>query len=133
VREHYSRVCYTLYRKGNEMKSRIRGKQMTENLKNVPQPICPINMYFKGDEDKCDLSKCDWDQENRCCTEACRIDKGCDICGKKADYYYECKCCRECIRKLLPSLDGQTIHNIIEEEIEDNSNKDMGDEYEDYT
>ena len=39
------------------------------NQDNVPYPICPLNMYFEGDEDKCDTSKCDF--ENRTCTEAC--------------------------------------------------------------
>ena len=39
--------------------------------KQIPEPICPINLYFEGDEDKCDVSKCDWDTECRCCTIAC--------------------------------------------------------------
>ena len=43
-------------------------KELIE-MKNVKHPICPINMYFEGDEDKCDVSKCDF--ENRSCTEAC--------------------------------------------------------------
>ena len=38
----------------------------------IPEPICPINMYFEGDEGKCDTSKCDFDTEFRCCTEACK-------------------------------------------------------------
>ena len=39
----------------------------------IKHPICPINCYFEGDEDKCDVSKCDWNMEMRSCTEACRI------------------------------------------------------------
>jgi len=47
--------------------------QFVLNGENVPQPICPINMYFEGDEDKCDISKCDWDITIRSCSEACKI------------------------------------------------------------
>lgn len=43
-----------------------------EDLSNVPHPICPLNMYFEGDEDKCDTSKCDFDTERGGCTEACK-------------------------------------------------------------
>jgi hypothetical protein len=28
--------------------------------------ICPIGEYFKGDEDKCDPSKCDYDDSGMC-------------------------------------------------------------------
>jgi len=42
------------------------------NIKDVPHPICPLNLYFEGDEDKCDTSKCDF--KNRSCTFACKID-----------------------------------------------------------
>jgi len=41
----------------------------------VPEPICPINMYFEGDENKCDTSKCDFDLEFRNCTRACEIEQ----------------------------------------------------------
>jgi len=44
---------------------------MSESIEDVKYPICPINLYFEGDEDKCDPSKCDFD-ESRVCTEACR-------------------------------------------------------------
>jgi hypothetical protein len=40
---------------------------------NVPYPICPLNMYFEGDENKCDTNKCDFDTDTRSCTEACKI------------------------------------------------------------
>lgn len=40
----------------------------------VPEPICPLNMFFEGDEDKCDASCCDYGEESRSCTKACRID-----------------------------------------------------------
>lgn len=41
---------------------------------NAPYPICPINMYFEGDEDRCDVLHCDFNTETRSCTEACKID-----------------------------------------------------------
>lgn len=39
----------------------------------VKEPICPINQYWEGDEDKCDTDKCDFDLEIRTCSEACNI------------------------------------------------------------
>ena len=48
--------------------------QQNDDLKNVPYPICPINLYFEGDEDKCDVSKCDFDTETRMCSRGCIID-----------------------------------------------------------
>lgn len=45
----------------------------SESLENVPHPICPLNMYFEGDEDKCDVAKCDYGEGTRSCTEACKI------------------------------------------------------------
>jgi hypothetical protein len=39
------------------------------NLKEVKHPICPLNMYFEGDEDKIDLDKCDF--QNRGCSNTC--------------------------------------------------------------
>lgn len=44
-----------------------------DQMKDVPQPICPINMYFEGDEGECDTSKCDFDTKTRSCNEMCRI------------------------------------------------------------
>ena len=38
-------------------------------LRDIKCPICPLNLYFEGDEDKIDSSKCDF--ENRRCTNAC--------------------------------------------------------------
>lgn len=46
-------------------------QKLQEHGMDIKHPICPISMYFEGDEDKCDLSKCDWDQDTRSCTEAC--------------------------------------------------------------
>jgi hypothetical protein len=37
----------------------------------VPYPICPFSIYFEGDEDKCDVSMCDYDDAFRSCTRAC--------------------------------------------------------------
>lgn len=39
------------------------------NMKTIKHPICPLNLYFEGDEDKIDLYKCDF--KNRSCTNAC--------------------------------------------------------------
>ena len=36
----------------------------------IKQPICPLNMYFEGDEDICDTNKCDF--EHRRCSESCK-------------------------------------------------------------
>lgn len=44
-------------------------KESEFDLGKVKHPICPFNLYFEGDEDKIDLSKCDF--ENRSCTNAC--------------------------------------------------------------
>lgn len=44
---------------------------MKQDIKDVAHPICPINMFFEGDEDKCDVVKCDWDLFSRCCTMNC--------------------------------------------------------------
>ena len=40
-----------------------------------PNPICPINMFFEGDEDKCDTGKCNWDIDTRSCNMECRVEK----------------------------------------------------------
>lgn len=45
-----------------------------ETIENVPHPICPINMYFEGDEDKCSVKHCDFDLESRSCSQSCKID-----------------------------------------------------------
>lgn len=37
----------------------------------IKYPICLINLYFEGDEDKCDPLACDWDMDLRCCTQKC--------------------------------------------------------------
>ena len=42
-----------------------------ENASEKKHPICPLNMYFDGDEDKCDVSKCDFTAEFRDCGKAC--------------------------------------------------------------
>jgi len=64
----------------------------------IKYPICPLNLYFEGDEEKCDQSKCDFNIETRRCTEACEIRekknwKGiwpvgilCTVCGKQLTY-----------------------------------------------
>lgn len=44
-------------------------------IENVKYPICPINLYFEGDEDKCNATKCDWDTGTRSCNSACQIDQ----------------------------------------------------------
>jgi hypothetical protein len=45
---------------------------MDSLMENVPQPICPLNMYFEGDEDRCDTSKCNFDEEfYRSCSYGC--------------------------------------------------------------
>lgn len=41
------------------------------DLGEVKHPICPLNMYFEGDEDKINKENCDF--ENRGCSEACEI------------------------------------------------------------
>lgn len=39
----------------------------------IKYSICPINMYFEGDEDKCNISKCDFNIEFRCCHQTCKV------------------------------------------------------------
>ena len=34
-------------------------------------PICPMLLYFKGDEDKCNPGYCDYDADSKSCTKAC--------------------------------------------------------------
>lgn len=49
---------------------------MSDSLENVKHPICPLNMYFEGDEDVCDTNKCDYMLDGfRGCTEACKIER----------------------------------------------------------
>lgn len=38
----------------------------------IKHPICPLNMYFEGDEHKFDPSKCNF--KERSCTQACKIE-----------------------------------------------------------
>lgn len=39
-------------------------------MKDVRYPICPLNLYFEGDEDKCDQNECDYDCLGLC-TQSC--------------------------------------------------------------
>jgi hypothetical protein len=39
----------------------------------VKYPICPLNIYYEGDENKCDVTKCDFDPELRTCDNGCRL------------------------------------------------------------
>ncbi|GAH35429.1 unnamed protein product, partial [marine sediment metagenome] len=54
-------------------------------LGNVKHPICPLNLYFEGGEDKCDTSKCDFSIDTRSCTEMCRIKGDKNMAGDKYD------------------------------------------------
>lgn len=38
---------------------------------NVKHPICPLEMYFEGDEDRCDSDKCNFDINIRSCSLGC--------------------------------------------------------------
>lgn len=40
-------------------------------MEDFKYPICPINIYYEGDEDECDESKCDFDIEIRRCSQGC--------------------------------------------------------------
>lgn len=42
-----------------------------EYLDYINYPICPLGMYYEGDEDICDQSECDFDVDVRMCTQAC--------------------------------------------------------------
>lgn len=42
-------------------------------MEKVAHPICPFNLYFEGDEDKCNESKCDYQLFNRSCSSACKV------------------------------------------------------------
>jgi len=44
-------------------------------MDNIKYPICPINLFFEGDEDKCNASKCDWDLETRTCWLGCKVEE----------------------------------------------------------
>jgi len=46
-----------------------------DNIMKIPHPICPFNMYFEGDEDECDVSKCDINIETHSCTMGCKVKK----------------------------------------------------------
>jgi len=34
-------------------------------------PICPLNMFFEGDENKCNTKNCDFESGLRMCTSQC--------------------------------------------------------------
>lgn len=34
-------------------------------------PICPILLFFKGDEHKCNPNKCNYDMKKKICTMKC--------------------------------------------------------------
>jgi len=40
-------------------------------LNDVKFPICPMSMYFEGDEDKCDEDLCDYEYTTRSCSQGC--------------------------------------------------------------
>ena len=50
-------------------------EQAEEQAEEIKHPICPLNLYFEGDEDKCDNSKCDFDTERRECSTGCETKK----------------------------------------------------------
>ena len=35
-------------------------------------PICPVLLYFKGDEHKCNTSKCNYDKKTKTCSMGCK-------------------------------------------------------------
>lgn len=41
--------------------------------KEIAYPICPISLYFEGDEHICNTKNCDWDIDLRYCTKLCEI------------------------------------------------------------
>jgi len=45
------------------------------DINSVLFPICPINLYYEGDEDKCNVKLCNWDTETHSCTRACEVGK----------------------------------------------------------
>ena len=38
----------------------------------VAYPICPMEIYFEGEEDICNTKKCDFDPDTRSCSEGCK-------------------------------------------------------------
>ena len=42
-----------------------------ENASEKKHSICPLNIYFEGDENKCDVSRCDFTAEFRDCGKTC--------------------------------------------------------------
>lgn len=34
-------------------------------------PICPILLFYKGDENRCDISKCNYSKKTKYCTMSC--------------------------------------------------------------
>lgn len=65
-----------------------------EDIENVPHPICPLNLYFEGDENICNPANCDYEPESRSCNTGCKqhryIADDCVI-GKRSDGFY-CIC-----------------------------------------
>lgn len=41
----------------------------------IKTPICPILLFFKGDEWKCNTSKCDYNRFSKLCTMKCNVKK----------------------------------------------------------
>lgn len=39
----------------------------------IKHPICPLNIYFEGDENICNSDLCDFDCELKSCSESCKI------------------------------------------------------------
>lgn len=42
-----------------------------EDFDSIAYPICPLNFFFEGDEDKCNQAECDFDLESRRCSLSC--------------------------------------------------------------
>ena len=41
----------------------------------IKYPICPLNMYYEGDENTCNEEGCDYDLSTRSCFSGCIIKK----------------------------------------------------------
>lgn len=42
-----------------------------KNASEKKHSICPLNVYFEGDENECDVSRCDFTAEFRDCGKTC--------------------------------------------------------------
>jgi len=81
----------------------------------IPEPICPINMYFEGDEGiRCDTSKCDWNMELRRCTEACKIEQENKITTEELSKILLEKLTKEEIRALCIAWDDGSLDAIFD-------------------